>query len=147
MKQQRNEDGFVVVGLSAKVRNDDPAAIGALWGAFRADAVRSKLGPDASEDVYCVYHDYDGGFMDPYRMTIGHRMPKSASVPIGLHCAEVPPQKIAIYEATGPQPDTLIAQWQAIWDGDLNRSYIADYDIYDKNNPDLVTVAVGIEAA
>lgn len=142
--QQSIEDGFVVVGISGKVRNDDPAAIGALWDAFRSDDVRSKLTLETSEEVYCVYHEYDGGFMDPYRMTIGYRLAVAPLVPEGLYLATVPKQKVMLYEANGPQPQTLIAQWQDIWNGDLDRSFIADYDIYDANNPELVKVAVGV---
>ena len=37
------------------------------------DDIRAKLDADVSRRVYCVYHDHTGGFMAPYRMTIGYR--------------------------------------------------------------------------
>ncbi|MEM1431995.1 MAG: effector binding domain-containing protein [Pseudomonadota bacterium] len=145
MQQQRG-GGFTVLGVSARVRNDDPAAIGALWDAFRARDLRAEIGPGASEEVYCVYHDYAGGHADPYRMTIGYRAP-AADVPEALHRAEVPEQQVAQYRAEGPQPQTLISQWQEIWQSDRNRAYIADYDVYDAHNPELVTITVGLAEA
>jgi len=145
MSEVQEEEGFTVIGLSKVVRNDDPAAIGALWESFHSNDIRKKVGADASEDVYCVYHDYEGGFMDPYRMTIGYRI-SSADVPEGLHSAEVPKQSVITYEVKGPQPQSLISQWQAIWNGDLNRSYLADYDIYDATDPEAVNVRVGVQS-
>ncbi|MBO9427016.1 GyrI-like domain-containing protein [Labrenzia sp. R4_1] len=143
MSHGQEEQGFTVVGLSKVVRNDNPAAIGALWEAFHSYDVRKKLCVDASEDVYCVYHDYEGGFMDPYRMTIGYRV-SSVDAPEDLHSAEVPRQTVVTYEVNGPLPQSLISQWQAIWNGQLNRSYLADYDVYDATDPEAVSIKVGV---
>ena len=140
MNQQAG-GGFAVIGLSAVVSNDDPDAIGALWASFRAENIRVRLGPDASEDVFCVYHDYEGGVMDPYRMTIGYRATAAAD---GLRRVTIPQQSMAVYDATGPQPQAVIAQWQAIWQSDLARRFVADYDVYDPRTPDTVRVHVGL---
>jgi len=145
MSHMQEEEGFTVIGLSKVVRNDDPAAIVALWESFNSSDLRTKVGAAASEDVYCVYHDYEGGFMDPFRMTIGYRASPSV-IPEGLRRAEVPRQSVATYEVKGPQPQSLISQWQAIWNGDLNRSYLADYDIYDATDPEAVSVKVGVQS-
>lgn len=140
-------EGFVVIGLSARVRNDDPAAIGSLWAQFQSRDLATVLGVSASQNVYCVYHEYEGGFLDPYRMTIGYRVSAATEIPAGLYRAQIAEQDMATFRAEGPQPETLIGQWQAIWQGDLNRAYIADYDIYDAARPDLVVVHVGITQA
>ncbi len=147
MSQQREDVGFIVVGISKKVRNDDPAAIGALWEAFRKEDLNKRIGAEASKEIYCVYHDYEGGFMDPYRMTIGYRVPNSVPTPDGLHRSQVPSQRVVVYNVKGPQPEALVSQWQAIWNGDLNRSYLADYDIYNPNDPEAVSVVVGLQMA
>lgn len=145
MSHVQEEEGFTVVGLSKVVRNDDPAAIGALWEAFHASDVRKTVGVDAAEEVYCVYHDYEGGFMESYRMTIGYRA-SSSGLPEGLHRADVPRQPVVTYEVKGPQPQSLISQWQVIWGSGLDRSYLADYDIYDAADPETVNVKVGVRS-
>lgn len=146
MKEQVG-GGFVVAGASGRVRNDDPAAIAALWDRFRAGDWAARLGHMASRDVYCVYHDYEGGFADPYQMTIGYRISMTSRNPDGVHRVEVPEQVVAVFRAEGPQPQTLIEQWQAIWAGDLSRTYRADYDIYDADRPEHVGVHVGVAVA
>jgi len=142
--QMKEEGGFTVIGVSDRVQNDDPAAIGALWDAFRARDVKTEIGQPASEEVYCVYHDYDGGFMDPYQMTIGYRVPAGTATPEGLSRAEIPSQQAVAISAEGPQPQTLISHWQEIWNGDLNRAFHADYDVYDARNAERVTIHVGL---
>lgn len=145
MSHMQEEEGFSVIGLSKMVRNDDPAAIGALWETFHSIDVRTMVGADAYDEIYCVYHDYEGGFADPYRMTIGYRA-SLAEVPEGLHRADVPKQSVVTYKVEGPQPQSLISQWQAIWNGDLNRSYLADFDVYDAVDPEAVCVKVGVQS-
>lgn len=78
-------------------------------------------------------------------MTIGYRT-ALAEVPDGLHRAQVPRQHVTAFAVKGPQPQALISQWQAIWRGDLDRSYIADYDIHDADDPETVCVKVGVRA-
>lgn len=144
---QKTEDGnFVVLGLSDRVRNDTPAAIGALWERFWSEDLRARIGPEAGRAIHCVYHEYEGDFSAPYRMTIGYRVPAALPTPEGLHRAEVPGQVYAVFPVEGPQPQTLIAQWQAIWGGDLRRNYRADFDLYDADHPGRITVHVGVAA-
>ncbi len=145
MSELEEENAFCVIGLSKVVKNDDPASIDALWEAFHSSDVRSKVSADESRDVYCVYHAYEGGFMDPYRMTIGYRS-LSMDAPEGLYRAEIPKQSVLTYHVKGSQPQSLISQWQAIWNGDLDRSYLADYDVYSADDPEVVSVKVGVRS-
>jgi predicted transcriptional regulator YdeE len=143
---QKIHDGFAVVGLSARVRNDEPSQIVALWEQFYQSGLRERVSNTTSADIYCVYHSYEGDHSDPFDMTIGYRVPIGAVCPEDLSCVEVPPQTVAIFEAIGTQPQTLISQWQAIWQSALDRAFIADFDIYDADRQDRVTVNVGLRA-
>ena len=137
-------DAFVVQGVSNEVRNDDPGSIGAVWAEFQKMELPGKLIRVLSEDVVCVYHDYRGTHVDPYRMTVGFRVPMDAVDVVGLSKVTVPAQTMQIFDVTGPQPETLVSQWKSIWDLPIHRSYVADYDIYDSTNPDRAIVHVGI---
>ena len=77
-------------------------------------------------------------------MTIGLRVPSDAGEITGLRKVVVPAQTMKTFETDGPQPKTLIARWSEIWNLPLNRTYVADYDVYDSNAPDRVVVHVGI---
>lgn len=138
-------EGFTVIGITARARNDDPASIGALWERFYGDGVRDQVPARESDDVYCVYHDYDGGHADPFSMTIGYRAPAGAESAAGLSRVDVPAQSVAAFEAVGPQPDALISTWGEIWRGDLDRAFIADFDLYDAAQPDRARVHVGLK--
>ncbi|MEM9972937.1 MAG: effector binding domain-containing protein [Pseudomonadota bacterium] len=144
--QHTHHDSFTVIGVSARVSNDDPAAIGALWETFHKSNVFNVLGDAAMPDVFCIYHSYEGGAADPYWMTIGFSVPAETCVPPGLAHVSVPAQNYAVFQAAGPQPSTLIKQWQAIWAGNLNRAFHADFDRYDANDAEQVSVFVGIAA-
>lgn len=137
-------EGFIVVGLSERVRNDQPSAIGALWTRFYQSNVMKRL-PDAkSPDVHCVYHDYEGGHSDPFQMTIGYRVNQICDAPEGLHRVFIPKQKVATFEVNGPQPQSLVAQWQEVWQSELKRAYAADFDVYDSKDESRVVVSVGV---
>ncbi len=144
MVQTRFRESFTVAGLSAIVRNDEPDGIGALWQAFYARNVLDELDTVLTRDVYCVYHEYTGAANDPYRMTIGYRVAKEVTSTDAFHTVVIPEQEMIMFEVKGPQPQTLIEQWQAIWQQNLNRTYLADYDVYSANEDDTVTVNVGV---
>jgi predicted transcriptional regulator YdeE len=137
--------------VSGVVRNDGTAKIGALWDAFRSDDNRAKVDAEALEMVYCVYHDYTGGFMASYRMTIGYRIStpnvSADSVPEALHAAEIPAQRMMTFDAHGPQPQTVASTWQGIWASTLDRAFSSDYDVYDADDPNAVCVKVGVKSS
>lgn len=137
-------NGFVVQGVSQEVRNDDPQGIGALWAQFHGMELRSKLPHVLSEDVVCVYHSYLGSHLDPFTMTIGFRVAEEAEDVAGLSKVTIPSQSFELFDVNGPQPETLVQQWQLIWDSGLNRTFTADYDVYDHSMPDKVTIYVGV---
>ena len=141
----RQQDGFDIIGLSARVRNDEPSGIAALWSQFYQSGLGECLPAAAGGNIHAVYHAYAGDQSAPYTLTIGYRIPDDAACPEGLSRVSIPSQSYAVFEAVGTQPDTLIAQWQTIWKSDLDRAYIADFDTYDADNKERVTVNVGVK--
>ena len=142
----QQQDAFAIIGLSARVRNDDPSGIAALWSQFYRSGVSARLAGAASGDIHAVYHAYAGDQSDPYTLTIGYRVADDAACPEGLSRVSIPAQSYAVFEAVGTQPQALIAQWQTIWKSGLDRAYIADFDTYDAENKERVTVSVGVKA-
>lgn len=142
--QTVQSEAFDVAGLSAVVSNAAPDGIAARWEAFRKSDLAAAVAGRASDDLYCVYHAYQGGAFDPYTMTIGYRLPPGGACPAGLSRAHVPAQRLAVFEVTGPQPGALVTQWQAIWQGDLPRRFDADFDRYPAEDPARVFVHVGV---
>ncbi len=145
--ERRMHEGFRAIGLSAKVRNDDPAAVGGLWEKFQQSNILAMLPAGTDPKLHCIYHAYAGNFLDPYEMTIGYVVAAGTAPPKGLSAVDVPAQPVALFETVGDQPATLLTQWQSIWKSDLDRAYVADFDVYDPTQPNHVTVVVGLKAA
>jgi predicted transcriptional regulator YdeE len=140
-------EGFTAIGLTAEVRNDNPSTIGGLWERFYQTDILAVLPKGTDRRVHCIYHGYTGNHLDPFKMTIGYVVSRDAECPDGLEVVRVPPQPVIIFEAKGIQPATLVGCWQTIWQTDIDRAFVADFDIYDPNQPDCVTVMVGISAS
>lgn len=138
-------EALLVVGVSARVRNDDAADIERLWERFRTTDVAARVPAKLSDDIYCVYHAYEGDQRDPFQMTIGCKVPDGAAIPDNLGEARVPAQPVVIYDASGEQPATLIQTWQKIWNSDIPRAFSADFEIHDSTDPNSVTIHVGVK--
>lgn len=141
------QPAFAVVGIGETVSNMDPAAgpkIEALWQRFFAEGIAAQV-PDALDGAFvALYTDYQGDYTKPYLYMVGVRAPSGTQPPDGLIAREVPAQTMAKIEAKGPLPQSVIEAWQSVWQSDLNRSYIADFDIY-AGEGEPVSIFVGID--
>lgn len=135
---------FNIIGLNATVSNQDMAAIGTLWQTFQSRDIATELSNKLSDDLYCLYHGYQGDHNAPYDMCIEYRVPDNTATPEGLSLIRVPEQHYHTSEAQGEIPKVVMEQWQAIWSSDLPRTYQVDFDRYDATNSALVEIFVGI---
>ena len=123
-------DEFDVVGVSIVTRNSKAAEeINALWERFFKDSVGQFVPDKANDNIYAVYSDYEGDHEAPYRLTIGYRV-TGIETPTDMHRVRVQDQQYAIMSAAGKQPKALIDTWEAIWSGDLPRSFSTDFELY-----------------
>jgi predicted transcriptional regulator YdeE len=138
---------FTVVGISARVSNDRPQEIGALWRQFYAQGIAAKIPNKKSENVYSVYIDYESDHTKPYTIVIGCEVNDAASLPAGLVSKTVPAAKYAVIPANGKQPDSVIAAWQSVYSSDLARNYSGDFDLYVSKGPDPADLDVNLYVA
>ncbi|GGB38534.1 hypothetical protein GCM10011505_20130 [Tistrella bauzanensis] len=135
--------GFTVTGLSAVVSNDDPAAIGALWGRWFD---RWPLAGLADEDAatFAVYDRYQGDHTAPFRLTIGRRLVASVAVRAGLTQVTVPGGDFLELVTTGDQPAAVAAGWARIWREVTGRCFVADVDRWPDAAPGRAEILVGV---
>ena len=146
---------FDVVGVSIITNNQKGAEdINALWETFFTTKVGQKVSNKTDDMIYAVYSDYVGDHEQPYRLTIGYRVPEAPSestVAEGLHRVCVVDQSYAVLSATGKQPQALIETWTAIWSSDLERSYATDFELYGprffEEGVNEVLVHIGVDEA
>lgn len=121
---------FDVVGLSVVTDHSRAAEdINALWERFFKEQIGQKIPSRADDMIFAVYSDYEGNHEAPYRITIGYRT-QSSDLPSGLTRVCVIDQNYAVMSAGGEQPKALLDTWEAIWSGDLPRSFKTDFEVY-----------------
>jgi predicted transcriptional regulator YdeE len=122
---------FDVVGVSVVTDNEKGADdINDLWQSFFEKNVGLAVTDKADDNIYAVYSDYEGDHEKPYRLTIGYKVDASYQAPETLHHVHIQAQDYASLSAAGPQPQSLIETWKAVWSSDLNRSYKTDFEFY-----------------
>ncbi len=135
-----NIAAFTVAGVSIITSNETAAEdINALWELFFTEQIGVKLEEHRPDDtIYAVYSDYEGDHTKPYRYTIGYRVSEpadkngngDASLPKELHYVKCNEGEYAALTASGPQPQSIIETWTAIWESDMPRAFNTDFEIY-----------------
>ncbi|MES2132895.1 MAG: GyrI-like domain-containing protein [Bacteroidota bacterium] len=125
---------FKIVGLSVRTTNENGQAatdIPALWSRFFAEEISSKITHKLSDDMYCMYTDYEKDHTKPYTTILGYKVDSGASVPEGLTAKTVEAHTYDVIPAKGKMSEGFVFQaWQKIWNSDMNRTYTADFEVY-----------------
>lgn len=124
-------EAFDVIGISVLTQSRRATGdINALWEKFFVERIGSQITDKEDDTIYAVYSDYKGDHTKPYRLTIGYKVPNGTAAAEGLHKVKIATQDYAIIQAAGPQPQTLIESWSAIWQSDMPRTYKTDFEVY-----------------
>lgn len=116
--------------------------IGELWQKFSGTNIIEQIPNKESNDIYCIYTDYESDFTGPYTTILGCKVTSIENVPEGLISKTIPKAKFQRYTSTGKIPDCVLATWRHIWESPINRRYLADFDVYGENSQDLNNAVV-----
>jgi predicted transcriptional regulator YdeE len=138
-------DEFYIIGISVRTSNREGKSqkdIGELFGAFFGNNLIEKIPDKKSNDVYCIYTDYESDFMGLYTTVIGCRVESLGNIPAGFTGVTIPKSKYLVYKSAGKLPECVGVTWGQIWQSDLNRKYSADFDVYGEKaqNPENAEV-------
>lgn len=136
---------FHVIGIAVRTSNANNKAlqdIGDLFGNFMAQNIMQKIPNKLTEDIYCVYTDYESDYNGPYTTIIGCKVSSLVDIPNGLIGKTIPHSKYEVYRSIGNLSISLAKTWEGIWNSDLNRSYLADFDIYGEKARDFENAEV-----
>ncbi|PWK79965.1 putative transcriptional regulator YdeE [Mucilaginibacter oryzae] len=143
--------GFFLVGISVRTTNQNGQAskdIGALWNRFMSERILQQVVNRISDEIYCVYTDYESDKDGYYTTVLGCCVATKDNIPEGLICITVPPGKYNRYVAKGALPQAVSETWRRIWSDDIDRRYLADFDVYgerSKNREEAeVEIFVGV---
>ena len=143
-------DEFSVVGFPLRTDNSEAGIekIDAHWQKFRNENLLDKIPNKANEGIIGLYTHYEGDGSKPFTLIAGAKVTDLEHVPVDMTARNIPSQKYAVFTAKGPMPQALIDTWKAISETGLNRTFLADFEVYDEDYPGFdseVEVYVGIE--
>jgi predicted transcriptional regulator YdeE len=124
-------EAFRLAGVRLRTSNSDPDAIAAHWRRALSAGLPTCVAGRASDDVVCVYADYESDHRGPYTMWLGAELAPGAAALERLETLEVPGASFTEFEAAGPQPAGVVAAWTAIWGMPrerLTRAFRADVE-------------------
>ncbi len=126
-----------IAGIQERCSNEHPEWIGALWAKFRLEHAAVVNG----QEIFAVYFNYDGDHTQPYTLLLGTEVPANAPLPDNLDAVTIAAGRYKRFDASGEQPQSIIAAWQKIWQSDLPRSYGTDFEAYGEDGK--VTIYIG----
>ena len=131
------QNQFYLTGISVRTTNQNGQSqidIGGLWTKFTTENLITQIKDRTSDDLYCVYTDYETDHTGPYTAILGCKVSSLDNVPDGFIRITVPADEYLVYYLEGQFPANIGKAWQQIWASDIARKYTADYDFY-KANP------------
>lgn len=143
-----NKRSLNIVGISIVTSTEEAMkenTLGKLWGNFMQNPIKEKLGTLEQNEIFAVYSDYESDYTGKYKATIGYAVADPNNIPEGLTLTTLPAGHYKSFYPNSPQPMDVFATWQEIWakDQELNRAYIADFEVYGENS---VTIYVGVKS-
>jgi predicted transcriptional regulator YdeE len=136
---------FKVIGISVRTTNQNGQSqndIGNLWDKFMRQNLIEQIPNKNSDEVYCIYTNYESDFNGPYTTILGCKVDSFDNIPDGLIGWTITKSNYQVYKSTGKLPDSVVKTWTNIWQSEISRKYAADFDVYgqDSQNPENAEV-------
>lgn len=140
---------FTLTGLALKTKtfnanNQSAIDCGNLWQQFEKGNYTDKIPGKLDSDIIAVYHSYEGDHTKPYSYFIGCRVAPGSAVPDGMDSLTIEKANYHQFIAKGKMPDCVANSWRQIWQSDINRTYLADFEVYDERSKDWNNAVVDI---
>jgi predicted transcriptional regulator YdeE len=130
--EQTTRPGIFVAGIAVRTTNQDGRSqtdVGNLWTKFMNENIAGQITARLSDDIYCVYTDYESDHTGWYTAVLGCRI-ESPDDSEGMFTALIPKGSYRLYKPSGKFPQCVANAWREIWRDCPLRNYIADYDLY-----------------
>ena len=142
---------FNVIGISVRTTNENGQSaqdIPALWNKFMTEGIQQKIPGKISEEIFCIYTDYEKDHTKPYTTILGCKVESLDFVPenmVGKTIESADYEKII---AKGNLTEGIVYnKWLEIWNSDLDRIFTADFAVYGEKVQDPKNAEVDIYIA
>lgn len=123
----------LIVGLKIRTSNEDGRVmreVPPLWMRFFQEELMKQIPHRLSDDLFVVYSNYEKDYTKPYDYLLGCEVSKVDALPKDMTSIEIPVGKYERFETVGEYPASLGRAWQTIWQSDLERAYLVDFEYY-----------------
>lgn len=115
-----------------------------------SEAIAENIPNKMDNSIYCIYSDYEKDHTKPYTTILGCKVSTLATIPKGMVGKTFNEAAYIRYVAKGNMMQGIVfEEWTKIWNSDLKRTFIADFEVYgDKaQNPENaeVDIFIGVE--
>ena len=145
-----NIQNFSIIGISVRTTNENEQSakdIPAIWNRLLSEEILSKIPNKVSNDIVCVYTDYEKDHTKPYTTILGAIVSNLDLVPEGMTGKTIEGINYEKFTAKGNLAEGIVInEWIKIWNSDLKRTFTSDFEIYGENaqNPENADVDIFI---
>lgn len=141
---------FNVIGISVRTTNENGTSaqdIPALWNKFMTEEIQGKIPNKISEDIFCIYTDYEKDHTKPYTTILGCKVESLDNIPENMVGKTVESADYEELIAKGNLSEGIVySKWLEIWNSNLDRVFTADFEVYGEKvqNPENAEVDIYI---
>ena len=143
-----DQDGFYIVGIAVRTTNQNGQSkkdIDDLWFKFMDDNLIKHIPNKESNDVYCVYTDYETDHTGKYTAVLGCKVNSLTNLNSNAFTTvAISAGKYQVYSLKNKLSEVISAAWQQIWVSNINRKYSADYDLYSSGTENGMKISLAI---
>lgn len=154
--QLRTHQGMKFIGVEIKTSNrlelnETTAQIPAFQKKFHQENIEAKIPNRVDSDLYfAIYTNYEKDHRGPYSFILSAEVNTLDAVPEGMVGVTIPTSRYLVFTAEGRMPDAVNRTWKDILiyfanNRTYQRSYTADFEVYDKECPNVVDVYVAVK--
>lgn len=141
-------DELNILGIEVRTSNlngQSAQDIGVLWAKFQGEGIFDKIPNKKDFNVYSVYTKYEGNHLEPYTTILGCNVSNLDNIPEGMTYTTIDAAKYAKFNSAGDLTKGIVYEtWNEIWSSPLDRSYIADFEVYGEKAMDINNAEVEI---
>ncbi|MBB5647285.1 GyrI-like domain-containing protein [Pedobacter cryoconitis] len=141
-------DSFHVIGISIRTTNENGQSakdIPKLWEKFMSEGILDQIPDKIDNSLYCIYTDYEKDHTQPYTTILGCKVENLNVVPNQMVSKTIEDTSYQKFVAKGNvMQGAVYNEWVKIWNSELERTFTADFEVYDERsqNPENAEVDI-----
>lgn len=142
---------FNVIGISVRTTNENGQSskdIPALWNTFISESISEKIPNKISQDIICIYTDYEKDHTKPYTAILGCVVDNFNLVPEKMIGITIEDSNYANFAPKGNLSEGIVYnEWLKIWESNLERTFTSDFEVYGEKAQNTENAEVDIYIA